>query len=168
VRRNPREVIVDVNPPRSSLKYLVALFVVFVSLSAAVRLYIDQLWFESLGFESVYWYGISAQAVGFALSSVLTAAVLWVILRMIIAAGGDTRRWSFLQIQGRPISAPPPETIKRVALVGAIVVGLVTGVIFSYQWETYALYVNQPEPGGVTDPVFGRSLEWYLFSLPLL
>ena len=160
--------IVDVNPPRSGLKFLFALFVAFLLLSAAVRLYIDQLWFESLGFESVYWYGISAQAVAFGLVFVLTSAVLWVILRLIIAAGGDTRRWSFLQVQGRPISPPPPETIKRIALLGAIAVGFVAAVIFSYQWTTYALYVNQPSPGAVTDPVFGRSLEWYLFSLPLL
>ena len=166
--KRPREVIVDVNPPRSGLKYLVALFVVFLLFSAAMRLYIDQLWFESLGFESVYWYGISAQAVAFGLVFVLTATVLWVNLRLIIAAGGDTRRWSFLQIQGRSISAPPPETFRRVATLGAIGVGLVIGVIFSYQWATYALYVNQPPPGAVMDPVFGRSLEWYLFSLPLL
>src|SRR5262245_10303672 len=123
MRRRPPPILVDTQRPRWGLKLLIALFVVFVSLTAAVRLYIDQLWFESLGFQSVYWYGITAQAAAFGLVFVLTAAVLWAIFRLIIAAGGEMRR-SFLVIQGRPIPAPPPEVLKRIALAIAIIVGL--------------------------------------------
>jgi uncharacterized membrane protein (UPF0182 family) len=149
------------------IKLLAAAAVLIFSIGGAIRLYIEQLWFESVGYESVYWYGIEAQSIVFAAVFVLTTAVLWGIFRLIIAVAGEVRR-PFLQVQGRPIPTPPLRTVQRLARSIALILGFVIAMAFSTRWEIWSLYLNQPAPGSVVDPIFGRSVEWFFLTLPIL
>ena len=167
MRNQSPSVSLGSKPPRFLLRLLIAAAIAFISLSGVVRLYIDQLWFESVGYESVYWYGIQAQSIVFAAVFVLTTIILWLIFRLIIAVAGDVRR-PFLQVQGRPIPTPPVSALKRSARLLAIVAGLLIAFFFSFRWPMYAMFLNQPAAGAVVDPVFGRPVEWFLFSMPVM
>jgi uncharacterized membrane protein (UPF0182 family) len=139
--------------------------VLIISATGLNRLYIEHLWFESLGFDSVYWYGIKAQSVLFGVMFILTTALLWVIFRLIISVGGEARQ-PFLEIQGRIVSMPSVRSLKKIGSALAVLLGILIGLMFSSQWETYALYLNQPSPQGLNDPIFGRPVEFFLFTLP--
>jgi uncharacterized membrane protein (UPF0182 family) len=43
---------------------------------------VDSLWFESLGFESVFWYRLTAQGLVFLLFGAASAAALYVLFRL--------------------------------------------------------------------------------------
>src|SRR5262245_48399504 len=88
--------------PRAARTIVVRLVVIVVFLVAAlqsVSFYVNSLWFASLGFESVYWYRLRSQGIIFLIFTVITAAILWLVFRLVIPASGYTRR-PFVEIAG--------------------------------------------------------------------
>ncbi len=58
--------------------------------------------------------------------------------------------------------------LHAVALGGAILISLATAATMMADWPKFALYWFQPHPAaGPADPIFGRPLGFYLFSLPV-
>src|SRR4030095_5366299 len=72
MKNMPTDFRFDSRGPRRLVRVLLAVIVLLGILSVSVELYIDKLWFESLGFESVYWYGIEAWAAAFVIFFVST------------------------------------------------------------------------------------------------
>ncbi len=167
MKNMPTDFRFDSRGPRRIVRVLLAVIVFLGILSVSVELYIDKLWFESLGFESVYWYGIRAWAAAFGVFFVATVVALWVGFRVVFAVAGTTRR-AFLEIQDRLIEAPRPEAVKRIARWIGVGLALVVAAILSSAWSTVALYLNQSQAGDGVDPIFGRPLYFYLFTLPAL
>jgi hypothetical protein len=146
---------------------LLAAIFFFGLISFLVGLYIDTLWFESLGFESVFWYGIKAQGVAFGVFFIATFVALWAGFHLVLAVTGPARQ-AFLEFQGRMVAAPSPRAVKKIARWIVVVLALVVAAIFSSAWLSFARLLNQPQVAGVVDPIFGRPLNFYLFTLPVL
>jgi uncharacterized membrane protein (UPF0182 family) len=163
----PPQLPFDNRRPLSLFKLLLVGLLLLGMSSGLGRLYVDQLWFESLGYDAVFWYRLQARAVAFAVSFVATAIVLWGAFRLLLAVTGPARR-QFLQVQGRYVEPPTVESIKPLVKWVAIVLGILIGLVLSSQWETLALYLNQPAVAGVTDPIYGKPLGFYFFTLPAL
>src|SRR5215468_2645280 len=160
------------SPPdlRSARRFLVRLGIAIVILIAAfqsISFYVESLWYGSLGFLSVYWYRLRAQSTLFLLAAIVTAFALWLIFRLVTPPPGRVRR-PFLQFGQEAILIPGRDTLKRAALPVAIVIGLFFGISFSADWSTYAVFINRTPTPGISDPVFGRSLSFYLFTLPVI
>src|SRR5207253_3081743 len=66
------------------------------------------------------------------------------------------------------IVIPTAETLKRLASPAAAVVGVFFGLSFSSDWNTYALFINSAPTPSMSDPIFGRPISFYLFTLPVL
>ena len=155
---------------RSARGLLVRLgIVIFVLIAAlqSVSFYVESLWYGSLGFASVYWYRLRAQSLLFLAVTLVTAFALWLIFRLVTPPAGHTRR-PFLQFGQEAILIPTRDTLKRAALPVAVVAGIFFGISFSSDWSTYAAFVNRTATPAISDPVFGRSLSFYLFTLPVL
>src|SRR5678816_3199186 len=152
---------------RRLLKLVLLAVLLFLPLSVAAGLYVDKLWFESLGFESVFWYGIKARGLLFLVLFAVTAAALWLGLRMVIAVAGDAKRL-LVEIGGRLLEPPSLYTVKRIANWFSMTFALIIAAILSSQWLVLAQYLNQPEADAIVDPIFGRSLNFYLFALPVI
>ena len=67
---------------------------------------------------------------------------------------------------GRPIELPVAKFLRTIAVIGALVIAVATGFAMESQWPTLALYWYAPPAANVTDPIFGRPLGFYLFTLP--
>ena len=103
----------------------------------------DMLWYESLGFSERFWTVIAAK---------LLTALLGGLL-----AGGVTfgLTWSMRRSE---------RLTRHLAWVVALVGGLVAG---TFAWDEALLFLNRV-PGGTTDPVLGRDVGLYLFTVPFL
>jgi uncharacterized membrane protein (UPF0182 family) len=166
MRNHPSDPPFDTRTPRSLFKLLVAGVLLFILFSNFVRLYIEKLWFESLGFVSVYWYGLQARAVVFAVSFVATAVFVWLAFRVLFLLAGTARR-PFIQVQGRFVEPPSIESVKPMAIWAAAGFGVLIALTLSSQWQAFTLYLNQPADSGVADPIFGKPLGFYLFDMPV-
>jgi uncharacterized membrane protein (UPF0182 family) len=163
----PSDAPFDTRRPLSLFKVIVVGILLIAALSTSVGIYIDKLWFDSLGFVSVYWYGLQARSVAFVAAFAATAVFLWCAFRILLAVTGNARR-QLLQVQGRWVEPPSVDTMKPIATFASIVIGLLVATVISSQWETFALYLNRSTTSGVVDPVFGKPLSFYLFTLPVL
>ena len=160
--------VIDVSPPRRRrwIWILIAVVVLFVSFSRIVSIYLSALWFGSLGYSSVYWYIFKAKVLLFAGSALLTALLLsatfWLFQRLFGAYAFENRT---IVLNNQPFQFSPAKFIRPLGWIVSGVFGLIYGFQLKDQWRQFALYFNQP-PTAAHDPIFGKPLGFYLFSLP--
>jgi uncharacterized membrane protein (UPF0182 family) len=157
----------DLRPARGLLLRVGIFIVLLIAAFQSISFYVESLWFGSLGFESVYWYRLQAQAYVFLAFTILTALVLWVLFRLVMPPPGYSRR-PFIQFGQEAIAIPTGETLKRIALPAAILIGVFFGLSFSADWNIFTLFINKVSDSSVSDPIFGQPLSFYVFTLPVL
>src|SRR2546423_13574566 len=89
--------IIDIEPldatgrrRRRRWPLILVLVVLFVVLTRAAGVYLETLWFGSLGYESVYWTGFAYEAALFAVFALATTVILraafWVLERTFVVS----------------------------------------------------------------------------------
>jgi len=157
----------DLRSTRLLIVRLAILIFLLIAAFQSISFYIESLWYGSLGFESVYWYRLRAQSLAFLAAAAVTTIALWVIFRLVTPPPGYERR-SFLRFGQEEIVIPTADTVRGLAKPVAILFGVFFGISFASDWSTFALFFNRAATPGDLDPIFGRSLGFYLFTLPVL
>jgi len=147
---------------------LAVLVFIFFGGSTAISYWVDLLWFSSLGYASVFWKSFSLEWGTFAVFAALTFAILFAaFLALRHHHADDLPETHTIYVGQRPITLPVVKALRFVAVIAALAVSLVTGMAMESQWPTLALYWYAPQSAqAVTDPIFGRALGFYLFTLP--
>ncbi len=158
--------------PRS-LKLLVYLLfavviLIFIGGRTAISYWVDLLWFRSLGFAGVFWKTFDLEWGTFAAFAVLTFLILFAaFLALRHSHASDLPDTHTIFVAGRPFTLPVLKVLRIVAIVGALIIALATGFAMQLQWPTLALYWYAPHTAAnIADPIFGRPLDFYLFTLP--
>lgn len=168
--------IIDIEPPAGGrarrARRLVMVGVVLLLLFALGRagsVYIEALWFGSLGYASVYWTGFKYGWAVFAAFGLATALLLRVAFSLLERGFAVTtlapRR---VVINNEQVYIKPARVLKPAAWVVSILLGLIYGAGMSESWQTFALWLNRPRTSGAGDAIFGKTLGFYLFTLPAL
>lgn len=154
--------------PRLAIYLLFAVVIlIFVGSRTAISYWVDLLWFRSLGYASVFWKSFGLEWGTFAVFAALAFLILFgsfLVLRRSHAADLPDSHTIFFG--GKPIELPLKKFLNSIALVAALLISLATGFAMEAQWPTLALYWYAPHAASVTDPIFGRPLGFYLFTLP--
>jgi uncharacterized membrane protein (UPF0182 family) len=163
--------IVDVTPRRRRRArrwwIVVPVLVLLVVGSRVLSIYISALWFGSLGYSSVYWYIFRIKLELFLVFFILTAAILrtafWLVER---AFRSFTVAPRTIFVNRQPMNISPGRVLRPLAWIVSALAGLVFGFGMRAQWRDFALYFHQPQTN-VADPIFNRSVGFYLFTLPV-
>ncbi|RME79493.1 MAG: UPF0182 family protein, partial [Chloroflexi bacterium] len=124
-----------------------------------IRLYTDLLWFQHLGFESVYMTRIWARLGAGLLIAVPFAVLFWV--------NAFLARW----LSVRNILFFSEETLMAQKFVGwgiwaaGLVLAWLVGTAASTGWSTFLRFLNR-RGFNLTDPIFNMDIGYYVFSLP--
>jgi len=146
---------------------LVVLFLIAGGLSFSVNLYFDWLWFGELGKTVLFTTALYAKGVLF--SSILAGVFLFIYVNLLLAHKGP----GAIQIgiptpDGRLTAYTFPETtVQRVAGLLSLVLAFLFAARGAALWETVWLWLHRLD-FGVADPVFGRDIGFYVFTLPVL
>jgi uncharacterized membrane protein (UPF0182 family) len=135
----------------------------------AVSYYVDALWFRSLGFSSVFWTRLDIQAITFAVFCIVTFGALYGAFLILKPARLGELTSGPLLINGQPIKLPVEPVLRLIALGVAAVIALFTGLGMMSDWNILALYwYGGATPSGQIppDPIFGRPISFYFFTLP--
>lgn len=151
---------------RSLVVLLVVIVVLIVGASQSLSYYVDSLWFGSLGYASVYWYGVKAQVAVFLVFGIATALALWGLFRLVAPVAGS--KPYIVEFGREMIALPSIDSLKKLALPVAGVCGFLAGLAFSSDWSRFALFVNRGPVSGEPDPILGKPLSFYFFTLPVL
>ena len=153
---------------RRGLFFLIAIVAVVVFGSrSAISFWVDLLWFRSLGYGEVFWktrgleWGIFAGF--FALTFLLLLGIFSALKH---AHQDDLPTDHTIFIGGQPINLSLKPVLRLVSIGGSLVIALITGGAMAAEWQTLALWWYAPQGAGVADPIFGRPLGFYLFTLP--
>ena len=129
--------------------------------------YVDWMWFESHGFTSVLWTVLVSQ-VGFGF---LTATLFFLLTFGFL--NHVYRKTSHLPIllsdqvrQEVPVLNAMASNLKLLILAAPLVLSVMTGLVMAQQWETLLQYLNA-SPYGEIDPIYGKDISFYFFTLPL-
>src|SRR3989449_115502 len=155
-------------PPRRrrrlGLVVLVLLFALFLLLSNLVPLAAEWLWFQALGYERVFTTRLVAEAVlGVAVGGAVFA-FLYANLR--IAQRGLVPNPLVVQVSGAA-AVDVTRLLRRLALPTALGLALLFGMGAAGGWLGVLQFLHRT-PFGATDPVFGREVGYYVFTLPVI
>src|SRR5215475_8266049 len=171
IRPERREKFIQARRPRRFRYQLLLLTVIplAVVLPMGAGLYTDWLWFQQLGYQTVFTTTLGAKALLGAAVGLITAALIWLnfnlALRLSPQTAGRARRFV---IEGQEIPAPDFSALApRLAPFVALAVGVFAGLSGWGSWETYLRFLYKV-PFGETDPIFGRDISFYFFTLPAL
>jgi uncharacterized membrane protein (UPF0182 family) len=143
------------------------LAVIFFGSRTVLSYYVDALWFGSLGYAEVFRKTISLQWLVFAAFFATTFLILfgwflalWRAYQPHLLGGGP------IFVGGRQLRLPVERMLRPIGLVVSVGIAFVTGTNMMLEWTTFALYWYAPRTNGIVDPIFGRPLNFYLFTLP--
>src|SRR2546430_761537 len=155
-------------PPRRrrrlGLVVLVLLFALFLLLSNLVPLAAEWLWFQALGYARVLTTRLVAEAVlGVAVGGAVFA-FLYANLGM--AQRGLVPNPLVVQVSGAA-AVDVTRLLRRLALPTALGLALLFGMGAAGGWLGVLQFLHRT-PFGATDPVFGREVGYYVFTLPVI
>ncbi|NIO05697.1 MAG: UPF0182 family protein [Proteobacteria bacterium] len=129
-------------------------------------IYPDWLWFQNLGFESVFsTMLVSKILIGFAAAMVFFLAVginFYCARFYVRKTHPAAERRGGISLEGLPISE---QTVSRAIGAFLIIVAVMIGSAASTKWDMILRYFH-PKAFGISDPIFGQDLAFYVFSLP--
>ena len=134
----------------------------------AISYWVDLLWFHSLGYGQVFWKTRGFEWGVFAAFGVVTFLfLLGAFTALKRAHSADLPSTHTVLFGGQSVDLPVAKVLRAVSIAASILVALVTAAAMEAEWPTLALYwYAPPSTGGVADPIFGRPLNFYLFTLP--
>ena len=149
------------------LAALILLGLIF-SFTTILSYWVDLQWFDSLGFGSVFWKTFTLQAGVFLAIAALTFAILFTAFTILRRAhSDDLPRAQALVISGQTFNLNVEPVLRILSLVVAIIVALISGATLMSDWPQLALFWYAPHAtGSITDPIFAKPLNFYLFTLP--
>ncbi|HOK63829.1 MAG TPA: UPF0182 family protein [Bacillota bacterium] len=124
--------------------------------------YVNVLWFEQLGYSSVFWTMLKAKwlvAIG---AGLIFFLIIFVNLRI------PMRGRAPLNIVGgvvTPIPAPDSRRIGWIILIVSIIIGVLGGLSGYANWSIVYKHLNATD-FGITDPFLNKEAGFYVFSLP--
>jgi uncharacterized membrane protein (UPF0182 family) len=152
-------------PPRFRIGLpglLAAGLALVVTAGVLKSIYVDYLWFQSVGFEQVFQTRITTQVLLFLIGMATAAIVIGGSVRFAWRAAPRRHEESF-------IPELDVRVIRRlgglVLTVVVLILSMMLGSVASGAWET-VLQWRHAVPFGDVDPQFGRDVSFFVFLLP--
>src|ERR1700674_3334237 len=157
--------------PRRRQRFLLILAVfalIVFSGGTALSYYVDVLWFGSLGYGDVFWKTLGLRYAVFAEFAAATFVILYgAFLALKRSCLSELPTSHTLYIGAQPVQLPVDAVLRVIGPGAAFVIAGLTGLGMMAEWPALALYWYAPRGmGGVVDPIFGKPLDFYLFTLP--
>ncbi len=130
---------------------IIAISAVMTVISALSGFIMDYYWFKSVGYLSVFMKNLNYQVALFLIGWAITTTFLLLSWGTIRKALGDQL----------------PDMGSKLYKGIAVLLGVLMGNWLSGSYLTVLKFLNQ-SPWGVTDPIFGHDVSFYVFTLPFL
>ncbi|MBI2408014.1 MAG: UPF0182 family protein [Gemmatimonadetes bacterium] len=148
---------------RRFLLTLVAVFVVLLAAPALSGFITDWLWFREIGFQSIFLTSLNWRGTFFGLGALVAFGALYGNLRL--ARRGAERHVAMYVQLGEGLRVDATQIVPRLLEGVALLMALIMGAAFSAGWLT-VLQAFHGVSVGAADPLFGRDIGYYLFTLP--
>ncbi len=153
---------------RSALVSIVAAGVVLVAMFSVpwfVRVITDWYWFDALGFEVVFLKSLWTKLVLGVVTGVVVFGFFYANLR--IAQRGLVPDPFVLSLSPNAAKLDVTQVLRRITWPASIAMALMVGFSATTGWLAVLRFLHASS-FGVSDPVFGRDVAYYVFTLPVV
>ena len=153
---------------RAPLRFVLpaAALLLFLGGPSLLRFYTDWLWFGEVGYQTVFLTMLRSQGTLFSLTFIIATAWFLVNLNVALAAIGNVRP-VFTTREGFQVTLPGGRQLRTLTRGAAVLLAALIGLFFSGRWEEWLIW-RFGVPFGVQDPILGRDVAFYVYSLPFL
>jgi uncharacterized membrane protein (UPF0182 family) len=153
---------------RGLLFFVLIVFGILVVGRIGLSQWVDLLWFQSFGYGSIFWTTTWLQLATFAIFFVTTFLLLYGAFAVIRRSHqADMPSAHGIVIAGHLVQLSVAPALRIISLLVSVVIAGLTAITIMAQWPTLALFWYAPQTnGGVLDPIFGKPLCFFLFTLP--
>jgi uncharacterized membrane protein (UPF0182 family) len=156
----------------------IAVVALLFALARIASVVVDWAWFSSIGYVDVFWTAFVTKTVLFAAVFAVSTLLLWANAALAhrfaarpslrLPAVFDPRIATFQAFPGPLAGLQPSPLVWRLVIVAvALVLGLLIAMGETGRWDLVLRFLYQA-PYGEIDPLFGKDIGFYLFSLPIL
>ncbi len=156
--------VTSLRRPRLGLWILLG-FILLSLVGQAVPLYTDWLWFQEVGYTAVFTTRLTVSGWLFLGLGASVFVFLFVNLSVAARTAPPDVLWELEDQLGLPGRAILEPLVRRLLLPVIAVLSFFAGARATGSWPTVLEYVNRV-PFGHGDPLFGRDLSFYFFTLP--
>ncbi|MBH38186.1 hypothetical protein CL658_04050 [bacterium] len=171
----------------TKIKFIIGFIVAaIISFFVFMNLYPDFLWFQSFGYESIWWFRVKSEWITWGVFTLI--AFGWLSLNAVIANKNSSianknatydiqTPFAFLNQlinqfrkfmeQSQSDQSLGLKAFSNVVYIAILAISIIFGLSAKSWWEDLYLYLNQI-PYGLSDPLFAKDVSFYLFTLPLL
>jgi len=141
-------------------------FILISLFTSIVTLIVDWWWFSEVGYTEIF---ITSLVVKVALGLVVSIFVaLFLLVNFLVAVPSKTP-WAVVlpeNILGRPINLDS-RLVKKLGITIILVIAVLLGLAASSEWQDVLKFFSST-PFGIVDPIFGKDIAFYIFSLPII
>jgi uncharacterized membrane protein (UPF0182 family) len=153
---------------RKLIVFLIVIAAILFGTKTALSYWVDLLWFRSLGYSDVFWTTWRIEWGVFAIFAVATFVVLYgAFLALKRASQASLPSARQIIFGGQPVNLSIEPVLRIVGIVGSLAAAALSATAMMAEWPTLALFWYAPHASGsIADPIFGRPLNFFLFTLP--
>src|SRR6266851_3957803 len=154
---------------RRVLLVVVPFAVLFLFGNTVLSSYVNSLWFSSLGYGEVFWKTLGMQWGVFAAVAMATFLLFYgTFFGLKRIHRYDLPGSHTIILNRQPVTIPLGPLVRWLAVGVSGVIALVSGLAISADWPVLACFWYAPQvAGGTLDPILGKPLNFYLFTLPV-
>ena len=136
----------------------------------ALSYWVDLLWFKSLGYGDVFWKTWTLQ---WGIFAVFATATFFILYGAFLGSQANLIKENDLPIDhsivlgGQPVNLSVEPLLRGAAFFVSLGIAGATGATMMEEWPALSLFWYAPHAAGnVSDPIFGKPLSFFLFTLP--
>lgn len=156
----------DTPPARKSviwkvLAILAGVVVLYIFFNIFKGIYTEWLWYDSLGYGSVYTTILKTKVLIFFVAAFIFCLLFLgnLVLATRLAPQTEVKFWPWALV------SRIQKMLRWNVILGILVLSIIFGAIAQGNWLTILQFLNW-QPFGITDPVFNNEVGFYVFSLP--
>ena len=165
--------VIDIKPRKRRLGLIITAVIIvalFLFGSQFLNIYVDSLWFSSIGYSGVYWYKFRLGGLLFLIFFVLSfliARVPFIFLNRVLPELTERPKFRVTSVEDIKDINFLPWIYRPGVWVLSVAIALLSAISMSQEWPQFALYLHS-QPTLISDPIFGHDVSFYLFKLPVI
>ncbi len=151
------------------LVYLVIAILLLILLPGMINYFTEWLWFDQMGYTNVFTTTLRTKILAGLIPGVIAMIIIWLNFKLALKlSSAYSKLVRFITINQQRVPAIEFSRLaEKWVLPAALLIGLFLGLQLWDSWDVM-LQFRHRTAFGVSDPLFGRDIGFYFFTLPFL
>ncbi|QQS48806.1 MAG: UPF0182 family protein [Acidobacteriota bacterium] len=151
------------------LIFLVVAILLFILMPGMINYFTEWLWFDQMGYTNVFLTTLRTRILAGLIPGIVAMLIIWLNFKLALRLSSPySKLVRYITINQQKVPAIEFSRLtEKWALPAALLIGLFLGLQLWDSWDVFLQFRHRTS-FGVADPLFGRDVGFYFFTLPFL